>query len=591
MYTKRVRVRRGDKTYVYLKIVESYREDGRIRQRVIANLGREDELKASGQLEALAGALARLDPPMAGVRREVGPLLVVAHVLGRLGISRIVDTHLPDRSRSRLSPAEVVVALIANRLAAPSPLYDVAGWASQAAMAEVFAIPPMLLNDDRLGRVLEDFAPVAESVRGAVALAAIEHFGIDASRLHLDLTALRVAGAYEASSLVQKGWGADRRVARQVQALAVTNREGVPLYVRPEAGAAAELTCIGAALERLAALLPPGLVVCADSAFGHVKSLCEADRAGLGFVVPLREASGFRARYLADVGPRAMAPFRYTSRREQHLAPGERTAYKAALRPWEVTDAATGEQRRFRVAYIWSSEEQHAVRDARRKAIERAEEALSHVAAGLGGRFYKTKAQLDAKVAQVLAAAGGEFLTVTTGERNGKPTLSFARDQPAVRAAQRTDGVYALATNLPGRLTAAKVLRIYKDQSLVECAHRNEKQTLRVRPIFLHNDDRIEALISIVGLALVVFGLIEIEVRRAIGDQQLEGLLPEGRAARPTGRNILAAFQGLGLTYTPEGIVLDRLTRTQKRILELLDVPLPWPEQARLGTPMCGKRV
>jgi len=331
-------------------------------------------------------------------------------------------------------------------------------------------------------------------------------------------------------------------------------------------------------------------VVCADSAFGHVKRLCEADRAGLGFVVPLREASGFRDRYLADVGPKTMAPVRYTSRREQHLPPSERTAYKAALRPWEVTDPVTGEQRRFRVAYIWSSEEQQAVRDARAKAIERAEEALGHVVAGLGGRFYKTKAQVDAKLAQVLAAPGGEFLIATTGERNGKPTLSFARDQAAIRTAQRADGVYALATNLPGRLTAANVLRIYKDQSLVECAHRNEKQTLRVRPIFLHNDDRIEALISIVGLAIVVFGLIEIGVRHALGDQQLEGLLPEGRAARPTGRNILVAFQGLGLTYTPEGIVLDRLTRTQRRILELLDVDLPWPEQGTLGTSMCGKR-
>ena len=195
MYTKRVRVRRGQKSYVYLKIVESYRDGGRVRQRVVANLGREDELKASGQLEALAGALARLDPPMVGVRREVGPLLVVARVLERLGVAGIIEAHLSERSRARLSPAEVVVALIANRLAAPSPLYDVAGWASQAAMVEVFGIPAMLLNDDRLGRVLEDFAPVAESVRGAVALAAVEQFGVDASRLHLDLTALRVAGA------------------------------------------------------------------------------------------------------------------------------------------------------------------------------------------------------------------------------------------------------------------------------------------------------------------------------------------------------------------------------------------------------------
>lgn len=592
MYTKRVRVRRGDKSYVYVKLVESYRQGGRVRQRVVANLGREDELKASGQLEALAGAFARLDPPMVGVRREVGPLLVVAQVLSRLRLGDIVGAHLGDRRRSHLSPAEVVTALIANRLAAPSPLYDVAGWASGAAMAEIFGIPPMLLNDDRLGRVLEDFAPVAESVRGAVALSAIERFGVDASRLHLDLTALRVAGAYEASSLVQKGWGADRRVARQVQALAVTNRDGVPLYLRPEAGAAAELSCIGAALERLSQLLPPGLVVCADSAFGHLKRLCEADRAGLGFVVPLRQASGFQARYLDEVGPKAMVAIHHTSRRDQHLPPGERTSYRGALRPWEVTDPATGERRRFRVAYIWSSEEHHAVREARHNALERAEEALSRVVGGLGGRYYKTKAQVDAKVAQVLQPAPvGDFLTVTTGERDGRPTLSFARNHAAIRAAERTDGIYALATNLPGRLSAAKVLRMYKDQTLVECAHKNEKQTLRVRPIFLHNDNRIEALISVIGLALVVFGLIEIELRRALQGEQLEGLLPEGRAARPTGRNILAAFQGLGLTYTARGIVLDRLTHTQKRILELLEVPLPWPEQGRPAPAKCGKRA
>ena len=69
---------------------------------------------------------------------------------------------------------------------------------------------------------------------------------------------------------------------------------------------------------------------------------------------------------------------------------------------------------------------------------------------------------------------------------------------------------------------------------------------------------------------------MELDLRRALGSEdELQGLLPEGRSARPTGRNILAAFQGLGLTYTPAGIRLDRLTTTQRRILELLQVPLP----------------
>jgi Domain of unknown function (DUF4277)/Transposase DDE domain len=591
MYTKRVRVRRGDRTYTYLKLVQSYRQGGRVRQRVVANLGREDELKASGQLEALAGAFARLDPPMAGVRREVGPLLVVAHVLGRLGLAGIVARHLPERLRSRLSAAEVVVALIANRLAAPSPLYDVAGWASGAAMAEIFSIPPMLLNDDRLGRVLEDFAPVAEAVRGAVMLQAIEAFGVDASRLHLDLTALRMAGAYEHSSLVAKGWGAGRGVARQVQALAATSPQGVPLYVRPERGNAAELTCIGAAMERLAALLPAGLVVCADSALGHVKSLCEADRAGLRFVVPLRADSGFAKRFGDEVGLEGMRPVRYVSRREARLPACERTRYLGALRPFTATDPATGQTRHWRVVYIWSSEEQRSVAEARARALATAEAALARVTRGLGGRHYRTKAQVDDKVAQILAPVRG-LVAATAAEADGPPTLSWSLDSAAIAQASATDGLYALATNLPGRLSASGVLRIYKDQSLVECSHRNAKGTLRVRPVFLHNDDRIEALVSIVGLSLVVFGLIELDLRRALGPGEvLEGLLPEGRAARPTGRTILSAFQGLGLTYTPDGIVLDRLTTTQRRILELLDISIPWPEQGVVGRPNCGKRA
>src|SRR6266545_2926871 len=559
MYVKRYVVQRGRRQYVYLRLVEAYRdEQGKVRHRVVASLGREDQLKASGQLDQLAAAFTRLDPPTGGTRREVGPLLLVAHYLDRLGLVDLVDRRLSQRGRAQLSCGEVVAALVANRLAAPAPLYDVAGWASSAAMAEVLEVPGMLLGDDRLGRALEALAPVAEEVRGAVTLAAIDRFGVDAARLHLDLTTLRVAGAYQDSALVRKGWGPDRRVARQVRMLQATNPQGIPLYVRPHPGDTAELACIGAALERLAQLLPPGLLVCADSVLGHVKNLCAADRAGLRFVVPLRAASGFGERFLAEVGHQGLHRLDYVADRQRHLAAARRTRYRGALRPLQVTDPDTGQRHTLRVAYIWSSEEANSVADGRERALVKAE------------------------VTQLLVPAVRGLLQVTTGTRAGKPTLSFQRDQAAITAAACTDGVYALATNLPGRLSATQLLRLYKDQPLVELRHRDAKQTLRVRPIFLHNDDRITALVSIVGLSLVVFGLIQADLRHALGpNHQLDGLLPEGRAARPTGRNILAAFQGLGLTYTPDGIVLDRLTGTQRRILELLTIPIPWPEQAK----------
>ena len=246
-----------------------------------------------------------------------------------------------------------------------------------------------------------------------------------------------------------------------------------------------------------------------------------------------------------------------------------------------MTDPETGETRRFRVAYIHSSEEHRETAAARERALTKAEEQLQRVKNGLGGRYYKTRKQVEVRIARILDSNIEGLITTTTATRNGKPTLTWARDHDAIAAAGQTDGLYALATNLPGaRLTAGQVLRDYKGQQIVERRHRDYKQTLKVRPIFLHNDDRIYALTSIIGIALLIFGLIETELRKALGDNELlPGLLPENRAAKPTGRNVLGIFQGLGLTYTHAGIELDRLTHTQRRILELLHITPPWPEQ------------
>src|SRR6266508_597098 len=191
MYPRLKRVRRGDQVHEYVQLVEGRREAGKVRQRVVATLGRLDELKASGQLDRWAGACTRLDPPAAGVHREVGPLRVVAHYLRRLGLRGLVDG------------------------------------AGAYAVAELLGVPAGLLNDARLGRALDALAPVVEDVRARTLLATLERFEVEASRLHLDLTAVRFAGAYLDSALVAKGWAADRTVGRQVRALFATTAQGV----------------------------------------------------------------------------------------------------------------------------------------------------------------------------------------------------------------------------------------------------------------------------------------------------------------------------------------------------------------------------
>jgi hypothetical protein len=610
MYVKRHAVVKDGKRYVYLRLVEAYRDSqGRVRHRVLRTLGREDELKASGQLEQLAASFARLDPPPVGTRRHVGPLLLVHHYLRRLGLVRLVDAAIPMRGRAMLTHGEVIAALVANRLCAPAPLYDVAGWASSAAMAELFGAPAGLLNDDRLGRGLEALAPVAERVRGELALAAASRCGADLSRLHLDMTAVRFTGGYAGSALVERGWAAERSIARQVKTLQACTRTGVTVYYRGHPGAANEAPCLAAALERIRELAPPGVICVADTGFGFLGKLCTADAAGLRFVVPLRADTGWAAWFAADIhgGIAALPTLQHCPKRQRRRPAQDRTVWKGLLRDRDVDDPDTGRRHRLRIAYIWSSEEAASVAEARQRALTTAEAALTRIRNGLGGRYYKTKKQVNDRVATIVGARIADLITVTTGvDAHGTPTIAWHRNQHAITAAGALDGLYAIATNLPdppGReLTTLDVLDIYKDQWIVEQRHRDLKQTLHVRPVFLHNDDRIHALIAVVGIALLVYGLIEADLRTALGpDTPLPDILPEHRDAVPTARAVLGAFTDLHATYTSGGgLVLDRLSPVQRVILAHLDIPLPWPETHSTTTKfrvpdhdpqLCGKRA
>src|ERR1035437_4854851 len=142
MYPRVKRVHRGDQVYEYVQLVTGERVDGKVRQRVVATLGRLDELKASGQLDRWAGAFTRLDLPPVGTRREVGALLLVEHYLPRLGLVELIDAAAPMRGKSLLTHGEVISALVANRLSAPAPLYDVAGGGGPGAKAAALRNTP-----------------------------------------------------------------------------------------------------------------------------------------------------------------------------------------------------------------------------------------------------------------------------------------------------------------------------------------------------------------------------------------------------------------------------------------------------------------
>jgi hypothetical protein len=167
---------------------------------------------------------------------------------------------------------------------------------------------------------------------------------------------------------------------------------------------------------------------------------------------------------------------------------------------------------------------------------------------------------------------GAYLLTdVSTDPDTAKPTLVWSFDQAVLDQDAATDGWYALLNNLPADIDAAQVLRRYKGQEAVERRYRAFKGPLAVAPMFLHNNRRIAALITVICLALLIFSLVE---RRAIAPATtLDGLGP-GRPTKPTGRLIFEALSRLRLfpAHGGQPAIIPRPGPLQARLLDLLDV-------------------
>ena len=159
---------------------------------------------------------------------------------------------------------------------------------------------------------------------------------------------------------------------------------------------------------------------------------------------------------------------------------------------------------------------------------------------------------------------------------DGKPTFVWHFDQTAIDAEAATDGWYALLTNLAlADATTAEVLLRYKGQEVVERRYGDFKGPLAVSPMLLKSNRRIQALITVICLALLVFCLVERAVRLAISPAAtMIGLYPERRAMKPTGRLVFAALAGMRLIpSTPTSpALIPRPSEMQLQLLSLLGV-------------------
>jgi Domain of unknown function (DUF4277) len=149
-------------------------------------------------------------PP--SLEKLLGALPVVAEFCRRLDLQGIVDRACPVREVARVTHAQVIEALVANRLSSPRPLLRVQDWAREWAVQEVFGIAPDALNDDRIGRASDAMAPQLDQIVGSVGERVIAVFGVDVARLHWDMTSISLYGVYDdpEAGFAAPRWGKPR---------------------------------------------------------------------------------------------------------------------------------------------------------------------------------------------------------------------------------------------------------------------------------------------------------------------------------------------------------------------------------------------
>jgi hypothetical protein len=519
--------------------------------------------------------------------KQLGALPVIRAYLERLQLKERVDAVAPVREVARLTNGEVVMALVANRLTAPRPLYDIVGWAEDWAMEETFGIDPSALNDDRLGRCLDDIAAVHDRLRGDLTVQAITAFGVETRTVRWDLTSVVVTGAYPPEeqvpdyAQVRYGYGGGRQ--KQVRYLQVTADDGaVPIWDQVHDG---NTTDVATVIETMEALREHAR--CQDFVLvGDSKLLSEPNRrallaAGVGYLAPLARTPELDAAFLA-IPPDALLPLDYVSAREASLPPEERTTYHGCTSSVEVvvSDAEGGTRRqRLQRLFVLSSEERAARRRNRARQRERAEAEIAKLVARVGSRWYPTAERARARIETIL---GQRHLTdlyrVTCSEVDGRPTVTCDLVPAALARLEALDGYYVLeTTRAPAEAAPSALLGQWKGQWQIEHRHRSAKGPLRVRPLFVTSNRRIVGLITILGIALMVFSLLERAARRALGPfAKVPNLLAGHVAARPTGDNLLKALRTISLVTLDLAGTRHRapsaLTPLHRTVLHLLDV-------------------
>jgi hypothetical protein len=472
--------------YAYLYLVESVREDGRAKQRIIKNLGRKEVVVASGELERLAASVARYaeraivllqlatgNPDGLACKRIGAPLL-----FGRLweetGCRAVLEEMLAARSFEFPVERAVFASVLHRIMISGSDRacekwmadYDITG-VDDLALHHLYRAMAWLGEELDADQQAGSTGVVPRTIKDQIEeqlFAQRRDLFSELSVVFLDTTSLSFTGA-GGETLGERGYSKDHRPELMQMIVAVViDAEGRPICSEMWPGNTADVTVLVPVTDRLRARFGIGRVcVVADRGMISAATIAALEERGLEYVLGVRERTDILVRSVVLEDARPFTP----------LCVPRANGKDTQLWVKEVKV----EKRR----YIVCRNEKEAAKDAAdRQAIvaaldrqlKRGDKAL------IGNSAYR------------------RYLRATTDGR------AFEIDPGRLADEARFDGIFVLRSN--ARISPLQAVLRYRDLLQVEDVFRTAKALMRTRPIYHSSDAAIRGHVFCSFLALVL---------------------------------------------------------------------------------------
>jgi transposase len=510
---------------------ESYRENGKVRKRTLANLSKlparvieQMRLVLNGHAQVFEQAISGL---IYGVLAVLLALAEACGVAGALGSSRL---------------GRLTLFLVLVRIAHPGSRLSACRWARDHAVGTVLGLGAF--DEDDLYAALDWAAEHQHEIEHKLYQRYVRQTGRTPALVLYDVTSSYLEG--ECNELAALGYNRDgKRGKKQIVIGLLTAHDGEPLSVEVFEGNTADPQTLASQIDALVERFKvTEVVLVGDRGMIKAKGKVKLNQAQFSYISALTDPQ-IRKLIKRDV-----------------IQPG--------LFDDEVVEVEHGDKRLIlRRDPATQRKEQHRRADKIRRLTTLVEQRNAFVTQS---KRAKPEAGLNRLQAWVRRHKISGFIELSLNSR----VIELHLDEARYADAQLLDGCYCIETDVVAeRMDKQHVHDRYKDLQRVEQDFRRLKTAaLEVRPIFLRKAQRTRGHVFIAMLALKVLRTMERRLQSVFGTTDTND-------NAETVESALEALSRLCLQHYQIGpqeiIALPRPDQRQQQILTALDVKLPAP--------------